>query len=121
MPWFWPLVSDALKFIPVVVGGLMAVGGWLIHQREARTLKDQALESTIRGAPSLKTLLDSLDARVGKVESRMDHANTHISDLGDDYQRLIGKVTVLEAQIVDMDRARAWLFDRVTELLTRRR
>ena len=51
----------------------------------------------------------------------MDHANTHLSDLGDDYQKLIGKVISVEAQLVEIDRARAWLFERVTDLLMRRR
>jgi hypothetical protein len=125
MPWWLPPAGEVWKWIAGLVcfgiSGAWGLGSWLTRERQKRALSEQELRASISGAPSLKTQLDNLEVRVAGVEHRMDHATTHISDLGDDYQTLIGKVTVLESQIVEVDRARAWLFERVTELMTRRR
>lgn len=115
MPTWWGITADILKWAQFIGGLLFALGVWLYRQRVA----DLKTEHDVQGARSLKTKLEDLEARVGKVERRMEEGETRLSDKAGQWQVCIGKVAVLESQIVEIDRARAWLFDRVTDLMNR--
>ena len=116
MQW-WSVATEALKWAQFIGGLLFALGVWLYRQR----VGDLKQEHDVLGARSLKTQLEDLSSRVATVERRMTDGELRLSEKAGQWQVCIGKVAVIESQMLEIDRARAWLFERVTDLMQRRR